>query len=321
MENRLWYTKKAHKWEEALPVGNGRIGAMVFGNLKKERIALNEDTLWSGCPMDLNKKDAAEHLEYLRQAIFNDDHEKANEIANRDFHGHWSANYLPFGDLVIEYENGHNHHGYSRELNLETGVTKAENDDVCQTVFASFPAQLIVVNIKSKEKITFRVKLKSQLENRAYVERQTLIMEGSAPQVCMPPYYHTENPIDYGSGAMNFCGAVRAIGNAVFEDDCISFHEQTEVTLLLSMATSFVDFKSMPNADSKARALGYLENAKSYDELLAEHIADFSSLFNRVEIDLTSDRSDLPTDKRIKHFQHHDDDNNLIALLSNTEDI
>ena len=317
MENRLWYTKKAHKWEEALPVGNGRIGAMVFGNLKKERIALNEDTLWSGCPVDLNKKDAGEYLEPLRQAIFEGDHEKANKIANRDFHGHWSTNYLPFGDLIIEYEYGHNHHGYSRELNLETGVTKAENEVVCQSVFASHPAQLIVINIKSKkdEKITFRVRLKSQLESRSYIERQTLFLEGSAPQICMPPYYHTETPIDYGSGAMSFCGAVRAIGNAVFEEDCISFHKQTEVTLLLSMATGFVDFKSMPNADSKQRALSYFENAKPYNELLNEHIADFSALFNRVEIDLTSDRSDLPTDKRIKHFQHHDDDNNLIALL------
>ena len=98
MQNKLWYTKKAVKWEEALPVGNGRLGAMVFGNLKKERIALNEDSLWSGYPKDLNKKDASEYLSELREAIFSGDHNRANKIANRDFHGHWSEAYLPFGD-------------------------------------------------------------------------------------------------------------------------------------------------------------------------------------------------------------------------------
>ena len=90
MNNTLFYKSKAKVWEEALPVGNGRIGGMVFGNLKTERIALNEDSLWSGYPKDLNKKDAVEYLEPLRQAIFDGDHKKAREIANRDFHGHWS---------------------------------------------------------------------------------------------------------------------------------------------------------------------------------------------------------------------------------------
>ena len=315
MENRLWYTKKAKKWEEALPVGNGRLGAMVFGNLKKERIALNEDTLWSGCPTDFNKKDAFKYLGELRQAIFDGDHEKANKIANEDFHGVWSSNYLPFGDLIIEYEGAHTYSGYKRELNLENAVAKTENDIVCQSVFASYPAQLIVINIKSSEKISFKVKFSSQLENSSYVENETLIMQGNAPEICMPPYYHSEVSIDYGNSAMKFCGALRVIGNAEFGKDFVYFKEQNEATLLLSMATSFVDFKSMPTADSKARALSYFENAKSYKELLAEHIADYSELFSRVEIDLTSERADLPTDKRIKHFQNHNDDNNLIALL------
>ena len=129
----------AKVWEEALPVGNGRLGAMVFGNLKKERIALNEDTLWSGCPTDFNKKDAFKYLGELRQAIFDGDHERANKIANEDFHGVWSSNYLPFGDLIIEYEGAHTHSGYKRELNLENAVAKTENDVVCQSVLQVIP--------------------------------------------------------------------------------------------------------------------------------------------------------------------------------------
>ena len=103
MKNILFYKKKASAWEEALPVGNGRLGAMVFGNLKTERIALNEDTLWSGYPKDLNKKDASEHLDEIRKAIFDGNRELANKIANEDMHGHWSEAYLPCGDLTIEY--------------------------------------------------------------------------------------------------------------------------------------------------------------------------------------------------------------------------
>lgn len=315
MDNRLWYKRKANKWEEALPVGNGRIGAMVFGNLKRERIALNEDTLWSGFPEDRNKKDANKYLDELRQAIFDGDHKKANRIANENFHGYWSECYLPFGDLIIDYGNVRTQN-YSRELNLETGISKAENDIICQTVFVGYPSQLLVVHIKSKEKISFSVKLKSQLKNKTYTENGTLFIEGEAPEICMPPYYNTGVTFEYGDKAMRFCGAVRVIGMADFEKDKICFADQSEATLLVSLATSFIDYRSMPTADAKKRAIGYFNNAKSYNELLEKHIADFSTLFNRVAVDLGSERANLPTDKRLRQFQQHSEkDNNLIALL------
>ena len=104
MKNILYYTKKAKHFEEALPVGNGRIGAMVYGNLKNERLSLNEDTLWSGFPKDLNTKNAQSHLEEIRNAIFSGDYEKAEKIANSDFHGHWCESYLPFGNLLIDFK-------------------------------------------------------------------------------------------------------------------------------------------------------------------------------------------------------------------------
>ena len=315
MENKLWYKRKAKNWEEALPVGNGRLGAMVFGNLKRERIALNEDTLWSGYPKDLNKKDASNYLAALREAVFIESHNEANRIANEDFHGHWSESYLPFGDLIIDY-NAPKAKEYHRELNLETGVTTAENEIIKQTVFVSHPAQLIVIKISCKENISFKIRLKSQLKHHTYCENGALFMQGNAPEICMPPYYNTGVVFNYGSGAMDFCAALKVDGEAEFEKNCISFKNQSEATLYLSLATSFVDFKSMPNADSKARALSYLDNIKAYDDMLKEHIADHSSLFGRVELDLGSERADLPTDRRIKHFQKHSTkDNNLAALL------
>lgn len=313
MVNKLYYRKKARKWEQALPVGNGRLGAMVFGNLKQERIALNEDTLWSGYPKDLNNKNAHLHLDEIRKAVFENNHEEAARIANKDMHGHWSECYLPFGDLIIEYKGSGN--GYSRELDISKGIASAKNSKLTQTVFASHPAQMIVVNIKSQNTFSAKVKLYSKLRHKAYTLGDSLVLEGQAPEICMPPYYNTGNVFDYGSGAMRFCGVVKVIGKAEFENNCISINNQKEITLLVSLATSFVDFKSMPDGNAVENAFSYFKNVKSYDKLLAEHIADFSNLFDRVELDLGSERSNVPTDKRLRDFHRGSDDNNLIALL------
>lgn len=314
MENKLWYDKKAKAWEEALPVGNGRLGAMVFGNLKTERIALNEDSLWSGYPKDLNNKDAGQYLDKIRKAVFSGDRAEAKRIANEDMHGHWSEAYLPFGDLIIEYR-GKKGHSYKRSLDISTGVAVAENSVTTETVFASHPANLIVVNIKSEKPISYSIKLDSKLKHRCYTREDSLVMEGNAPEICMPPYHNTGTTFDYGSGAMKFCGIAKILGTASFEENYIRVDNQTETTILLSLATSYVDFKSMPNANALERAYSYFENIKPYNELLEEHIKDFSELFNRVEVDFGSERANVPTNKRLKDFQKGADDNNLPALL------
>lgn len=314
MTYKLFYKKKAKTWEEALPVGNGRLGAMVFGNFKTERIALNEDSLWSGYPKDLNKKDAAQYLGDIREAIFSGDHEKTKKIANEDMHGHWSEAYLPFGDLTIEYKTKRGN-SYHRELDISRGISTTRNSVITQTVFASHPAQLIVVNIKGEVPYSCKISLSSKLRHKCYTQEDSLVMEGDAPEICMPPYYNTGVVFDYGNGGMKFCGAIKVLGNAKFQQDYIEVENQTETTLLISLATSYVDYKSMPTADAKEKAFSYFENIKPYPALLSEHSADFSNLFDRVDVDFGSERADVPTDKRLRDFQKGADDNNLIALL------
>lgn len=314
MNNQLYFTKKAKYFEEALPVGNGRIGGLVFGNLKKERIALNEDSLWSGYPKDLNKKDAHKYLDDVRNAIFNKDYQKAKNILNKDMHGHWSEAYLPFGDLIIEYANAPKKN-YERRLNLETGVATVKTNGFCQSVFVSHPAQLMVVHIHCDTGVSFKIRFDSQLHHKSETVEDCLYITGKAPEVCMPPYYNQGKCIAWGDKAMDFCGAVKVLGNAVFRNDCIEVTNQKDTTLLISLATSFVDYKSMPTADAKARAMSYFNDIKPYDKLLDEHTADFSQLFNRVSFTLDGSREDLPTNKRIKRIKNHNDDNALIALL------
>lgn len=314
MKNILFYKKKAKYFEQALPIGNGRIGGLVFGNLKKERIALNEDSLWSGYPKDLNKKDAHKYLGNVRKAIFEKDYQKAKEIINKDMHGHWSEAYLPFGDLIIEYQNAPKN-GYKRSLDISKGVAVTETNGFKETVFVSHPAQLMVVNIQSDFGISFKVKLDSQLKHSCKTVEDSLVMTGQAPEVCMPPYYNKGKSIIQGDKGMTFCCAVKVLGNAKFGKDFIEASNQKDTTLLISLATSFADFQSMPTADAVQKAFFYFENTKSYDKLLSEHKADFSSLFDRVDFELEGSRDDLPTDKRIKRMNKYSDDNALIALL------
>ena len=317
MKNQLFYTKKAKFFEEALPVGNGRIGGLVFGNTKRERIALNEDTLWSGYPKDFNKKDAYKYLPDVQEAIFNKDYKKAKDIINRDMHGHWSDSYLPFGDLIIEYDRV-SKKNYKRTLDLETGVAKVETDGFSQTVFVSFPAQLMVVNIHSNNGVSFKVKLDSQLQHTVKTIEDSLVIQGNAPEICMPPYYNEGESIVQGDKGMGFCGIVKVLGSAKFQDDCISVENEKDTTLLVSLATGFIDYKTMPKNDcdyALNKALGYLDIKKSYDALLKEHCDDFSSLFNRVSLTLEGGREDLPTNKRIKKMNKTGDDYSLVALL------
>ncbi|MDE6412713.1 MAG: glycoside hydrolase family 95 protein [Eubacterium sp.] len=315
MKNTLFYTKKANYFEEALPVGNGRIGAMVYGNLKTERLSLNEDTLWSGYPKDLNTKGANAHLDDIRKAIFSGDYETAEKIANSDFHGHWCESYLPFGNLSIEFKSSVSKKGYKRTLDLSKGIAKTECKGITETVFASNPADLIVVHLEAEKEFSCDISFNSLLQNKVYTNEDTLIMEGSAPEVCQPPYYSVENPIIYGDKAMKFAGAAKILGDAVFEDGKIVVSNQKEITVLISLATSFVDFKSMPTANALERAMARFENIKPYNQLLEEHIADFSALFDRVELDLGEGNSHMPTNKRLKAVHKGATDNALVALL------
>jgi len=315
VENILYYKKKAKHFEEALPLGNGRIGAMIFGGTKKERIALNEDSLWSGYPKDLNTKNAAAHLDEIRQAIFSGDIERAEKLGNTVFHGHWCEGYLPFGNLEIDYKSHISAKNYKRTLDISKGIAKTQCSGITETVFVSHPAQLLVINLKSQNGFSCVITFNSRLENRVYSEKDALIISGRAPEICDPPYHSSANPVVYGDRAMKFTGIAKVIGNAEFADGKIIVKNQQEITILVSLATSFVDFKSMPEADSYARAMAPFSAQKSYETMLQEHIDDFSSLFNRVKFTLSGGDESIPTDKRLKKVKKGAEDSSLIALL------
>lgn len=316
MENMLYYKKSAKYFEEALPLGNGRMGAMVFGGTKTERIALNEDSLWSGYPKDNNNKSAHEYLEKVRSTVFSGDIAQAQKLLNEDMHGDWSDAYLPFGDLLINYASKTSRAGYERRLDISKGVATVKFGDIKETVFVSQPAQLIVVNIKSENPFSCNISFASKIKHsHVSCKGRSLVLEGRAPEICYPVYYNTPNPVQYGNKGMKFTGIAKVLGEAKFSDGCIFVKNQKEITVLVSLATAFADYKSAPDANSFERAAAPLETDKGFGALYDEHVRDFESLFDRVEFKLEGTGSDAPTDKRLKLFRKGSGDNGLIALL------
>jgi alpha-L-fucosidase 2 len=191
----IWFERPAPEWAAALPVGNGRIGAMVFGTVQQERIALNEDTLWSGGPSDWNNPDAKNHLATVRRLVLNENEYQAADRECRNMQGPYNQAYQPIGDLLIDFAHSTPTTRYRRELNLDTAVTKVmyETDGTTYTreVFASVPAQTIVVRLSCSNpgNISCKVSLSSQLKSRVESTGANEIqLTGKAPCESAPNY-------------------------------------------------------------------------------------------------------------------------------------
>ena len=323
----LWYTKPANAWEEALPVGNGRLGGMVFGALPHERIQFNEDTLWSGKPKDWNNPQASQWLPKIREAVFSGRYADADKLCLQ-IQGPFTQSYLPFGDLILNLEQADNVESYRRSLDLDQALAITEYiQDGCtfkRTVFVSHPDQVMVIRLESSQsgKVNFTAHLESLLQHttRSF-STNTLCLEGSCPIHVDPSYLgSTEKPIQYGETpedeAMKFTCLVSIQtqgGSHLIDSNTIQVRNANSATLILSSATSFNGFDKNPNSQGKdplKHALGYLESSShySYEELLDRHIRDHQSLFQRVSLELGKNVSSLhPTDLRLQEYKNSPD--------------
>ena len=166
----LWYDQPAQSWNEALPIGNGRLGAMIFGNPQKERIQLNEESLWAGSPLNNNNPEALKNLPEIRRLILNDSLTEAVQLANKTLLGTPPRirSYQTLGDLYIEYPSGTPVSHYKRELDIRTGICRtsweANQTQYLQTVFASAPDNIIIIRLQAKgrDKLNLSVSLTRQ---------------------------------------------------------------------------------------------------------------------------------------------------------------
>jgi alpha-L-fucosidase 2 len=338
-EFRLWYKKPAGKFAEALPVGNGRLGAMVYGGVPEECIELNEDTLWSGFPRDTTNPEAARHIGEARSLISRGKYAQAQKLVEETMLGPWNESYMPMGNLRIRYEGIGGYSSYERGLDLETALVTTDfrhgDADVSSEVFVSAVDQVYVVHVKSSkpESICLTAKLDSVLrfETRAEGEDR-LVMKGTCPVNVVPDYVDYilgphPAPVVYDEGGnsrgMRFEVQVKVIcanGRLKAEDGFLSVREADSVTFIVAAATSFNGFDREPGPEGRDPSVLCREHIgaaekKTLEELKKDHVEDYRRLYGRVEIDLgASESAAWATDERLAAVKEGHEDPQLAAL-------
>ena len=327
----LHYPKPARAWTQALPVGNGTLGAMIFGGLDRERLALNHDELWTGFPQDRSRTGSYVHFPKARQLALDGKLNEAQDLLEKEWLATRTQAYMPLGDLIINFEKPGKPESYRRSLDLTTATALTEyriNDTVFKReVIASFPHKTIAIHLsaKGKEKLNFKIRLNSKLKSKVYVKDDILWLEGECPSEFNSggiDHNMVYNDKDELRG-IQFLSGVRVIcnGTVTFDKASISVNGAKEAAIYFCAETSFNGWQNQPfinGKEFKKTCKSRLENLGDYKEIRAAHIEDYRSYFDRVEIDLGSDnRSDTPTDKRLKAFEKKKNDRGLYSLLYN----
>lgn len=309
----LWYRQPARAWEEALPVGNGRMGAMVFGAVSDERIQLNEESLWDGAPKDTTNPEALKALPDVRRLIFEGRNAEATELAENAMMGHPKGvqSYQTLGDLSLTFSGSDDVQAYTRRLDLDTAIADVQftRNGVrhAREVFASHPDQLVVVRLSAQEPgaVTFRAALTRAQDAECFSEGpDRLVLRGqiSAPRD--------------GEGrqtGVRFEAHLLAIptgGRMSNTGGVLTLDKADAVTLLLAAATNYRgEDPGHVCAERLAGAVG-----KSYATLRDAHVKDHQALFRRVSLTLGPDGGGAPTDERLARVAQGHDDPDLAAL-------
>lgn len=329
----LWYDAPARIWEEALPLGNGSLGAMVFGNPLNEVYQLNEETLWSGPSEERNNPLGPAALPKIREAIDNEDYKLAESLWKNNSQGPYTARYLPLANLLLKMRGeGNDVVDFYRDLNISdatANVTYKINDvQYSRSSFISFPDRVLVIQLEAdtKDAVSFDLGLNSDLRYKTSVEGNKLILKGKAP------YYiahrnNDPNQILYsdekGGPGLNFEVQMLVVpqgGNIETNDSILSLTGAKSATIIVAAVTSYnqdsFEQSSVDLTSAGKKAVEILEKAQSlgYKKLLERHKEDYKNLFDRVALDLGEGKDELPVNKRLSAFQNDDSDNGLIEL-------
>lgn len=340
---KLMYKQPAAIWEEALPLGNGHMGAMVFGGTAREQIQLNEDTLWSGFPRDTNNYEALRYLKRVRGLVTEGRYAEAEETINARMLGVNTQAYLPLGDLYLEHDGAENFSHYQRELDLDSGIAKVsyhtKTGDFTREAWISAPDGVCVIQAKSSVKggLRLALSLDSLLKHSVELKGENgLVLRGSCP-THIADNYHKDHPgaILYEDGlGLTFELHLQVIltgGSVEYTDGKLVILGADSVQLLLAAGTDYEELRSRA-AHLKTRSTARNGNilspaescearlaaaaAKSYEELRDRHTEDHKRIFRRVDMDLGGrERDGLPTDERLMKYKAGQEDPALEALL------
>lgn len=324
----MWFRTAATSWIDALPVGNGRLGGMVFGGAIDDRISLNEDTLYSGYPRDGNNPSAKSHLGEVRKAVMEDqDYHLADRIC-KEMQGPYGEAYQPLGDLYVSLLGTAEVTEYRRELNLDTAIARTSfllgSTRVIKQCFVSFPDDVIVLSIEASRPVSITMRLDSQLQHKTEATSKSIILRGKAPVISRPNYLKATDPIQYseeiGKG-MYFAGEARLIsqqGSARAENGSIRIDNVTSAYILFTAATGFRHYDRIPDRPasevlSQVQSILNKAEGKSFQSLRQSHIAAHQKFYRRVTLDLGEQDTTRSTAERITAFNEKPDPS-LLAL-------
>ncbi len=307
---RLFYDEPAQKWTDALPIGNGRIGAMVYGQVAHEHIQFNEETLWTGEPHDYAHPDAYKYLSKIRKLLTAGQAVKAQELATEHFMSlplHQKA-YQPFGDLYVDFKGQEGFTSYLRELNLEEAICKVsyyvKNVKYDREYFVSYPDQVFVAHYTADQ----AKKLQFDLFLDAIHQDKMVTTQGHTQTLTV----HVKDGALYGVAKLKLV----TDGTVTIRENKLTVADASQATIYISAATNYVNYHDV-SGDASKKSTGYLEGIanKSFDAIKTAHVDDYKSLFDRFTVNFGDNgRSQLPTNMRLYSFWNNPDDPQLLAL-------
>ena len=323
-DHTLWYSQPAQYFEESLVLGNGRMGASVFGGVNSDKIFLNDITLWTGEPVNANMKpEAYKDLPAVREALKNEDYQLADQL-NRRLQGKNSESYAPLGTLYLNFKNSISPQKYYRELDIANAVSKVEYEVngviFTREYFVSYPDKVMVIKLTSSKKgaLSFDLKFESLLKYNVATTGQKITAKG---------YTQSGNK---GKGAAfdptkgtRFSALAKIKnkgGKLSTTDSTLVVTGATEALVFVAVATSFNGYDRNPATEglNDAEIAGsQLDNAfqKSFKALKKDHLDDYHKYFNRVSLNLgKTEAPNLPTDERLKRYATGEEDKNLEVL-------
>ncbi len=313
---KLWFDKPANQWEEALPIGNGRLGAMVYGGITQENLQLNEDTFWAGGPHNNLNLAARESLPKIRQLIEEGKHAEASDLAEKTITSQGS-NGMPYqtaGNLFLHFPNHKNATNYYRELDIANAVARTNysigNVNYQREVFSSFVDHVIAIRLHASHKgaldFTLGLTHPDSMQVSANAIDSMLLMQGHS---------RDHEGIKGQVQLANLVKVVKHDGKLIADSTQLKISNASEVIILVSMATNFVSYndisanatervhRTMKNAFNK-----FTESSNAYSERLNAHSNFYKNYFNRVSLNLGSNEFSIePTDQRIREFTKRND--------------
>lgn len=328
----LWYQQAAQMWEEAIPLGNGRMGAMVFGGAQRDHYQMNEETLWSGTPRDGNNEEAFPVLSLVREAVNKGDYKRAEILWKEHAQGPYSARYLPMGDLFINMHHDSLVSHYRRELDLRTAVNKViykvGKAMYERSTFISYPDQVMVIHLNKKGKgtLSFDIQLSSELRYElSSANGKELVLKGRAPIYVAARDYDPMQIVYDNQSGIEFEMRIRILeedAKVTVKKDLLTVDANQAVTVLVASATNFdpndpmIISREVSPTTKNLSTLSKL-NGITYKKILQNHLDDYQSLFGRVDLSLGNvqrQKELMPTDQRLAAFEKDDSDQGITEL-------